>query len=401
MEPEVDVDVALRTDPGKEPTKQINEDAAGERKTAFGRLVVVCDGMGGHSGGREASHAALAAVFRTFDSAELGRTPRDVMRLAVEHANEMVYKLAPETSGADAYSRPGSTIVAVLFHPFGAEIGHVGDSRCYRVRGHAIEALTKDHSLVQELVDQGQLTPEQAKVHPDANRITRALGTRMEIAVELTSADFAAGDVFVLCSDGLSDVVDPDEILRIATGGSAEQAAGQLVDLANARGGPDNVTVLLARTRTNALHRAVAKTMPDHPGAPGAGATVPGAPAGPRTVAQAPVDASSRPEGVAAAASSPELGRFGEEELPPSVDPRPPRRTSFGVLLAIAVVVAGLAIGIFAIYKYQTTPKHVTPVLAVHDGGEPTPATAPSTTLRAHEDDEAEPLRPLSDGGRD
>jgi protein phosphatase len=396
VEPEVDVDVAHRTDPGKEPSKQINEDAVGERKTAFGRLVVVCDGMGGHSGGREASQAALAAIFRTFDSAELDRTARDVMRLAIEHANEMVYKLAPETSGADAYARPGSTVVAVLFHPWGAEIGHVGDSRCYRARGHAIEPLTKDHSLVQEMVDQGRLTPEQAKVHPDANRITRALGTRMDVAVELTSADYAAGDVFVLCSDGLSDVVDPDEILRIVTGGSAEQAAGQLVDLANARGGPDNVSVLVARTRTNAAHRAVAKTMPDHPaGAPAPTTVV----VGPKTVPQAPVEVSSRPEGVAAAASTPELNRYGEEELPPSVDPQVPRRgPSFGVILAVAVVLVGLAIGIFAIYKYQTTPKHVTPVLVVHDAGAAT-TSAPAATLRAPEDDDVEPLRPLTDGG--
>lgn len=391
------LDVAIRTDPGKEPTKQVNEDSCGERKTAFGHLVVVCDGMGGHSGGLEASQAALAAIYRTFDVAETNAPVREVLRLAIQHANEMVYKLAPPSRLGDDLSRPGSTVVAMVIHPHGAEIGHVGDSRCYRVRGHTIEAMTKDHSIVQEMVDAKMLTPEQAKDHPDANRITRALGSRMDVNVDVTTVDYVAGDVFVSCSDGLSDVVDPEDILRIVTGGSAEQAAGQLVDLANARGGPDNITVTVVRTRANAAFRGVAKTLPDHPA--DADTPVPGAaptPAPAKTLIQAPIPAASGPEVEGQALAAPQVAPepIHESSHPPS---EPRRRTPVGLIVAIIVVVIGLGVGGFALYKVQTTPKHVVPPMMPTTPGVASTPAMKTVTPRATEDDEVEPLRPLGD----
>ncbi len=249
--PSPGVEVALRTDPGRDPDKQVNEDACGDRATPFGHLVVVCDGMGGHEGGREASSAALESILRTFEIATPGTDPREVLRLAVARANDVVFELG---IGKEAGARPGSTVVAILVHDGGTEVAHVGDSRCYRVHQGQIAQITKDHSVVQKLVDAGALTPAQAAHHPDANRITRALGSKLGVEVELAGAPLGhvAGDTFVLCSDGLSDLVEPEDILRIVTSAPPEQAAGQLVDLANARGGHDNITVAVCRPRETA-----------------------------------------------------------------------------------------------------------------------------------------------------
>ncbi|HEY2514745.1 MAG TPA: protein phosphatase 2C domain-containing protein [Polyangiaceae bacterium] len=245
------VDVAERSDPGRDPTKQINEDACGFRETPFGVLAVVCDGMGGHVGGREASTSALASIFESFERAPPGSAPRDVLRDAIRLANVRVRGLAVSDP---AGGRPGSTVVAVLVHAAGTEVAHVGDSRVYLAQQGQIFQVTRDHSMVQEMVQAKILTPEQAVGHPDANKITRALGIDDDVEVDLRPQSVAhvAGDTFVLCSDGLSDLVEMPEILRIVTSDPPEQAAGKLVDLANARGGYDNVTVVVVRPRTSA-----------------------------------------------------------------------------------------------------------------------------------------------------
>lgn len=262
MEPDSLALVGVRTDPGRDPTKRVNEDAVGHAETKHGHLVVVCDGMGGHEGGREASTRALAAVLETFEQAPESDPAHEVLARAVRAANTKVAALSPTSDPAD---RPGSTVVAIVVHAGGTEVAHIGDSRLYGITGGQIAQLTKDHSVVQEMVDRGLLSPDRAKDHPDANRITRALGTRESIEVDLRPAALlhAAGDVFVLCTDGLSDLVTPDDILRLATSASPEQAAGQLVDLANARGGHDNVTVAVVRVKESAVPRAgmVAKTV--------------------------------------------------------------------------------------------------------------------------------------------
>ena len=246
------VEYAQRTDPGRDPDKQVNEDAAAHKVTRFGHLCVVCDGMGGHAGGKEASNLALAVIGEMFDAAPEGAAAREVLASAIEEANARVYAMGPVTKGA---GRPGSTVVCVLLHADGVEIGHVGDSRVYMVHQGQISQVTKDHSMVQEMVDIGALTAEQAMVHPDANKITRALGMGPEVDVEVRSTPIAhvAGDTFILCSDGLSDLVRAPEILQIAGSAPAAQAAGQLVDLANARGGHDNITVVILRAKESAL----------------------------------------------------------------------------------------------------------------------------------------------------
>jgi protein phosphatase len=241
------LEVASCTDPGREPSKQINEDAAFARDTQYGHLAVVCDGMGGHVGGREASHLAVEAIFRTFDESPLGAAPRDVLAHAVKAANHAVYSRGQSTP---ELSKMGSTCVAVLTHAGGSEVAHVGDSRVYLITQGQAYQVTKDHSLVQRLVDANMLTPEEASNHPNANQITNALGMRADVDVEVRPQPFphTPGDTFLLCSDGLSDELGPADFLHIlAPHPTLDVAARQLVDLANARGGHDNITVVLVR----------------------------------------------------------------------------------------------------------------------------------------------------------
>src|ERR1044071_4812282 len=176
------LEVAQRTDPGRDPNKQENEEASGHQLTRLGHLLVVCDGMGGHALGQEASQLALRTIMQMVDGAPPGTPPGPAMRGAVAQAGRLVYQMGG--SGPQA-GRPGSTCVAVLVHAGGAEIAHVGDSRAYLFRRGQIWQLTKDHSVVQQMIDLGALAPQQAAAHPEANKITRALGMSPETDVDL------------------------------------------------------------------------------------------------------------------------------------------------------------------------------------------------------------------------
>ena len=252
-------EIAARTDPGRDPDKQVNEDAYGEAVTPFGHLAFVCDGMGGHANGREASELATRTILEWFASAPLGGSPRDVLRGAIEEANRRVYRLATPAhpaAGRNVGAHAGSTCVAVLIHAGGTEVAHVGDSRAMILHQGQLSPLTRDHSRVRQMVDAGLITPEAAEHHPDANQITRALGITPEVEVELRPqpVPHIATDIFILSSDGLTDLVKPPDIVRvindaIARGGRSAltTAASDLVDLGNTRGGHDNITVVLAR----------------------------------------------------------------------------------------------------------------------------------------------------------
>ena len=142
----------------------------------------------------------------------------------------------------------GTTGVALLLEPDGrAWVANVGDSRAYRLRDGRLEQLTLDHSLVAELVRRGMLTAEEAQVHPRRNEVLRSLGVEAEVSVDVTAVDVQAGDQYLLCSDGLSGVVDDQEIAAVLIAEAPADAVRRLVDAANERGGPDNVTVLIAR----------------------------------------------------------------------------------------------------------------------------------------------------------
>jgi len=285
-------DVAARSDPGLDPDKRVNEDICDHRQTRFGHLVIVCDGMGGHADGREAASLALSTVLEVFDHAAAETAPSEVLRLAIHDANSRVHAMPPSEF---ASGRPGSTVVAVLVHSRGAEVAHVGDSRAYLVHQGQVVALTRDHSVVQQMVDIGVLKPEQAAHHPDANRITRALGMNPAVEVEVRSQPlpYVAGDAFVLCSDGLSDLVEETEIRDVVGDEPPSQAVGKLVDLANARGGHDNITVAILRVRESVSTSAggVAPTVVQTAVSQPVAAMASGAPEGSKPLFSHPADA--------------------------------------------------------------------------------------------------------------
>src|SRR2546425_10743493 len=224
---------AAVTDPGRR--RRRNEDAF----VLGPPLCAVADGMGGAQAGEIASRIA-ASVLRDApaDSGEAA------VATLIQEANRRVYEAAATD---EARSGMGTTITAALVEDGAVRIGHVGDSRAYRVRDGSLEQLTEDHSLVAELVRSGRLSPEEADVHPQRSVITRALGTDPDVDVDTFSVEARPGDVFMLCSDGLTSMVDDQSILDIVEQhrSSLEQAARTLVDAANRGGGEDNITVVV------------------------------------------------------------------------------------------------------------------------------------------------------------
>ena len=240
------VDFAEASDPGLDPDKQTNEDATGSAETPLGFVAVVCDGMGGHSKGREAANVGVRTIVHSLMAESPESDPRLALKAAIERAAQDVYAV-----GGDAAleMRPGSTCAALMVHERGAEIAHIGDSRVYLIRNGTPSRLTRDHSMVQELIDQGSLKAEDAALHPDANRITRALGMAPHVEPELRSETFQLqnDDLLLLCSDGLTDLANDAELAQLANEQSTPLQAlcKRYVSLANARGGHDNITVQL------------------------------------------------------------------------------------------------------------------------------------------------------------
>lgn len=240
------VDYAEETHPGLDPDKQLNEDSCGSSESPLGLLFVLCDGMGGHSAGEVASRQAVATVLERLASTPASSEPGRTLRSALEAANSAVCELG---RGASQHARPGSTCVAVLFAVSGLYTAHVGDSRAYLIRGTEAQRLTRDHSVVAELLAASAITPEQAAAHPNAHQITRALGMQATVAVDVTGPHhIQRGDVVLLASDGLTDLVTDAEIASTVTGARDAAAASQaLIALALGRGGHDNVTVQVLR----------------------------------------------------------------------------------------------------------------------------------------------------------
>jgi serine/threonine protein phosphatase PrpC len=229
------VDSAGVTDAGRK--RRRNEDAFVRDPPLF----VVADGMGGAQAGEVASRLA-ASAFREFHEAD-GLEPEERVAAIIQEANRRIYERARSDAQA---SGMGTTITAALVSGPGVVVGHVGDSRAYRIRGRAIEQLTEDHSLVADLVRSGRITPEEADTHPQRSVITRALGTDLEVDVDTLTVAAEPGDVFLVCSDGLTTMVGDEEIVDIVRGAETlEQASKALVKSANRAGGEDNITVLL------------------------------------------------------------------------------------------------------------------------------------------------------------
>lgn len=242
------------TDTGK--VRQKNEDTIGY-DSALG-LVVLADGMGGHRGGEVASGITVDVIIDSIQQqlpnnmsgnidSESGFTVASIyLRDAVEAANKQVFEKAeanPEHKGM------GTTVVALLFHNSTLSLAHIGDSRCYRLRGNKLEQITKDHSLLQELIDRGFYTAEEARKSMNRNLVTRALGIDSVVTVDLVEDVVLRKDIYLLCSDGLTDLVEDEDICLTITefSDNLEEAAKQLISKANQKGGKDNISAMLCR----------------------------------------------------------------------------------------------------------------------------------------------------------
>jgi PPM family protein phosphatase len=208
-------------------------------------LVVLADGMGGYNAGEVASGIAREDLERPDVATGLSR-PAIILRDAIHRANKIIFQTARTQAECEGM---GTTVVAALFYDNKVSVAHVGDSRMYRLRSSTFSQVTLDHSLLQELVDRGFYSPEEAQRAANKNYVTRALGVEPSVEVEIKDLPVLKGDVYVLCSDGLSDMVQDEDIrLTINTfGANLDAVAKQLIQLANENGGRDNVSVLLAQ----------------------------------------------------------------------------------------------------------------------------------------------------------
>ena len=243
------------TDVGKKRTH--NEDTIGSDRELG--IVILADGMGGYKAGEVASAMAVNTILEDLREnlrdrkkgqidEETGFSEETLLvKKAIEKANQTIYQTAqsqPQCHGM------GTTLVTATFYDDRLTIAHVGDSRLYRLRGEAFEQVTSDHSLLQELIDKGFYTPEEAKKSQNKNLVTRAMGIDMDVVADFLEEVVMPGDVYLMCSDGLSDLVEDEEIHSTlsAYGQDLEMAGKRLVQMANDKGGKDNISVILTRT---------------------------------------------------------------------------------------------------------------------------------------------------------
>jgi PPM family protein phosphatase len=247
-----------QTDPGR--TRENNEDSVAFDEPT--RLAVLADGMGGYNAGEIASGMATAFIksemarwLSEVGQHAQGKEIRRALEICVDNANLSIFSAANSNSH---YSGMGTTLVVGVFQGTTLLLGHIGDSRCYRLRGRQFVQITKDHSLLQEQIDSGLLTLEQAATAPNKNLVTRALGVEDAVMLELNEYQVQPGDLYLMCSDGLTDMVDDAEISNILEGSSSmEQKADRLVSVANEHGGRDNITVLLVQVDAIAEKRGL------------------------------------------------------------------------------------------------------------------------------------------------
>jgi serine/threonine protein phosphatase PrpC len=248
--------ICAKTDTGR--ARSNNEDSVAFDEAT--QIVVLADGMGGYNAGEIASGMATAFIksemSRWLSEAGEGAKSREIrraMEICVDNANLSIYNAANTNSH---YSGMGTTLVVGVFSGDRLLVGHIGDSRCYRWRGGELLQITKDHSLLQEQIDAGLVTLEQAATSSIKNLVTRALGVEEVVLLEVNEYPVELGDIYLMCSDGLSDMVDDASIARIV-GVDADLAskASLLVDTANEQGGRDNISVLMVEASEAAEKR--------------------------------------------------------------------------------------------------------------------------------------------------
>jgi protein phosphatase len=248
----MELDIYCLSDPGQ--VREHNEDAVAH--DPLSGLAVLADGMGGYNAGEVASGMACAYLADALprklkesakpDEMEL----RQILQDAVHQANIGIYNAA---NSNPQYNGMGTTLVVALFRETMVYIGHVGDSRAYRFRDGELVQITRDHSLLQEQLDLGLITPEQAELSLNKNLVTRALGVDSTVQLDIGVHRLAPDDIYLLCSDGLTDMLPDAEMERVLkeTGFDLEATAKRLVFKANEAGGRDNISVILVRTRVD------------------------------------------------------------------------------------------------------------------------------------------------------
>lgn len=244
------IEVATATHPGM--VRSHNEDSLAA-DAGIG-LAVLADGMGGYNAGEVASGIAVELIRTELKKALATKNPeelngKDAEQLIANYAGRANTAIYQASQSQPQYSGMGTTLVVALWHDNQISVGHIGDSRLYRSRDGALEQITRDHSLLQEQIDSGMITKEQARHSQNKNLVTRAVGIDPEVETEVHTYSVQPGDVYLLCSDGLSDMV-PDEDVQLTLESLASNlplAAEQLVQQANDNGGRDNISVILVR----------------------------------------------------------------------------------------------------------------------------------------------------------
>ncbi len=247
-------DFAALTDAGR--VRGNNEDAIAF-DAALG-LAILADGMGGYNGGEVASGMTIALLQASFGRwlAHAGpgahsRAIRRALQAGVDEANDAILEAGAANMQLNGM---GTTLVMAAFGAQRVVVGHIGDSRCYRLRDGALELLTRDHSLLQEQLDAGYITPEQAALSPHRNLVTRALGIERNVDVEINDHAAKPGDLYMLCSDGLTEMVSDAQLLTLLLQDTGlSEKATLLVAVANDNGGKDNISIVLAKACSHAV----------------------------------------------------------------------------------------------------------------------------------------------------
>jgi PPM family protein phosphatase len=224
-----------------------NEDYFGAYEGSFGDLIIVSDGVGGNEGGEMASQLTVQIVKQEFKDLNEKYDAKEKLTFALQKAHDAIKEKARTEPSLEGM---GATAVVLLIRNNEAFYAHIGDSRIYQIRDKKIHQLTKDHSLVQQMVDSNMISPEEAKEHPMRNVILKALGSKDGDCPDVSNAlELFKGDIFVLCSDGLTEHVEESEILLISLNNQTQVACQKLVQLAKERGGKDNITIQIVQIK--------------------------------------------------------------------------------------------------------------------------------------------------------
>ena len=251
-----------QTDPGL--VRENNEDSVA--LDTVNQVVVLADGMGGYNAGEVASAMATSFIHtelgRWMSEGGLDANVREIkraMEICVDNANRSIFNAANSNS---LYAGMGTTLVMAVFQGARAMVGHVGDSRCYRLRSGTLQQITRDHSLLQEQIDAGLISVEQAQYATHKNLVTRALGVEDTVLLEVNEYRVDDGDLYLFCSDGLSDMVSDERITALLMEEAPLDHIGlALIDAANGSGGRDNISVILATARAKPVRRGLLSRM--------------------------------------------------------------------------------------------------------------------------------------------